>query len=167
MSQAADQPGKKDKLDAAPKAGFCEDATVNRPVDFSSPSHSYKSVLHVLGESIGAPPSVSLIAKEDSGPTPFVLPSRETDSGVPERIGRFQIEGEIARGGVGAVYKARDVDLGRDIAIKVLLDDHNTRPTMVHRFVEEAQIGGQLQHPGIVTVHEMGLFAGNRPYFAM
>ena len=81
--------------------------------------------------------------------------------------GRYHIEGEIARGGMGAILKGRDVDLGRDIAIKVLLESHRSEPEIVRRFVEEAQIGGQLQHPGIVPVYELGIFADCRPYFAM
>ena len=68
---------------------------------------------------------------------------------------------------MGAVLKGRDPDLGRDLAVKVLLEQHRDRPELVRRFVEEAQIGGQLQHPGIVPVYELGAFADRRPYFAM
>ena len=49
---------------------------------------------------------------------------------------------------MGAVHRGRDVDLGRDLALKVLLERHRDRPDLVGRFVEEAQICGQLQHPG-------------------
>jgi len=80
---------------------------------------------------------------------------------------RYQIVGEIARGGVGRIYKGRDTDLGRDVAMKVLRDEHLGSAEMVHRFVEEAQIGGQLQHPGIVPVYELGVHERKRPYFAM
>ena len=80
---------------------------------------------------------------------------------------RYQIVGEIAHGGVGVVYKGRDVDLGRDVAMKVLHDHMKSNPDVVQRFVEEAQIGGQLQHPGIVPVYELGLQADERPYFTM
>ena len=75
--------------------------------------------------------------------------------------------GEIGRGGVGVVYKGRDQDLGRDVAMKVLKDEYARHPDVLARFVEEAQIGGQLQHPGIVPVYELGLQADERPYFAM
>ena len=81
--------------------------------------------------------------------------------------GRYQLQGEIARGGMGAVIKGRDADLGRDLAIKVLLESHRGNPEVVRRFIEEAQIGGQLQHPGIVPVYELGTCADRRPYFAM
>ncbi len=81
--------------------------------------------------------------------------------------GRYEIVGEIARGGVGVVYRGRDTDLGRDVAMKVLRDEYAQRPELVQRFVEEAQIGGQLQHPGIVPVYELGVREGGKPYFAM
>ncbi|MCY2959137.1 MAG: protein kinase, partial [Planctomycetota bacterium] len=56
---------------------------------------------------------------------------------------------------------------GRDVAVKVLDGELAKRPEVVQRFVEEAQIGGQLQHPGIVPVYELGLMADDRPYFTM
>jgi serine/threonine-protein kinase len=80
---------------------------------------------------------------------------------------RYQLQGEIARGGMGAILKGRDVDLGRDLAIKVLLEAHRGNPQITRRFVEEAQIGGQLQHPGIVPVYDLGTFPDRRPFFAM
>jgi serine/threonine-protein kinase len=85
----------------------------------------------------------------------------------PEQAGdRYQLQGEIARGGMGAVLRGRDVDLGRDLAVKVLLQKYADRPEVVRRFVEEAQIGGQLQHPGVVPVYDIGRF-GSRPFFTM
>ncbi len=84
-----------------------------------------------------------------------------------EDSSRYRIAGEIARGGVGIVYKARDADLGRDVALKVLRREHASNPEVLDRLVEEAQIGGQLQHPGIVPVYGIGLQPDQRPYFAM
>jgi hypothetical protein len=80
---------------------------------------------------------------------------------------RYQLHGEIARGGMGVVLKGRDPDLGRELAFKVLRGELANKPTAVQRFVEEAQIGGQLQHPGVVPVYDLGRFADGRPYFAM
>ncbi len=68
---------------------------------------------------------------------------------------------------MGQVLKGRDPDLGRDVALKVLREDHYDKPDMVRRFVEEAQIGGQLQHPGIVPIYELGTFTDRRPFFSM
>jgi serine/threonine-protein kinase len=83
------------------------------------------------------------------------------------RTGRYQVLGEIARGGVGVVLKGHDVDLGRDVAMKVLREEHAENADVVQRFVEEAQIGGQLQHPGIVPVYELGMRDDRRPFFTM
>ena len=83
------------------------------------------------------------------------------------RSGRFEILGPLAEGGVGEVMKGRDIDLGREVAIKVLREQHIDNADLVQRFVEEAQIEGQLQHPGIVPVYELGLQSDGRPFFAM
>jgi serine/threonine-protein kinase len=80
---------------------------------------------------------------------------------------RYQVEEEIARGGMGAVLRGRDTELKREIAVKVLLETHAGRTEFVQRFVEEAQIAGQLQHPGIAPVYDVGTATGKRPYFTM
>jgi serine/threonine-protein kinase len=76
------------------------------------------------------------------------------------------VAGELARGGMGVVLQASDPDLGRDLAVKLLQDRHRDDPDLARRFVEEAQIGGQLQHPGVVPVYEVGRLGG-LPYFTM
>jgi serine/threonine-protein kinase len=86
---------------------------------------------------------------------------------VPRGRADYAVFGEIARGGMGVILRGRDANLGRDVAIKVLREDLVRRPEVLQRFVEEAQIGGQLQHPGIVPVYELGLMADERPFFAM
>ncbi|WP_165227619.1 protein kinase domain-containing protein [Aquisphaera insulae] len=80
---------------------------------------------------------------------------------------RYQLFEELARGGMGVVIRGRDVDLGRDVAVKVLREELAERPEVVSRFVEEAQIGGQLQHPGIIPVYELGRLPDSRLYIAM
>jgi serine/threonine-protein kinase len=99
------------------------------------------------------------------GVTPVNLPDSPE---MPETsTPRLQLVGEIARGGMGVILKGRDVDLGRDLAVKVLLETHQGKTELAQRFVEEAQINGQLQHPGIVPVYELGVFPDQRPYFTM
>jgi serine/threonine-protein kinase len=94
-------------------------------------------------------------------------PATPPASLLPSRVGRYEVLEEIARGGMGAVFKVRDTDLGRTLALKVLLDHHQERPDLQRRFLEEAQIGGQLQHPGLVPVHELGRLPDDRPFFTM
>ncbi len=147
------------------------DATAEPPV-FSDVTISLEpassSVLARIAESIGHVPHVLLRDTEtEIGPGPIVKPSSPEMPPPAERPERYQIFGEIARGGMGAILRGRDVDLGRDLAVKVLLDSHKDKPEMVRRFVEEAQVGGQLQHPGVVPVYELGTFADRRPFFTM
>ena len=112
-----------------------------------------RRVLAGLAETTGSVPRVLLRDTEDEPETPVVHPS---SAEMPEETGRYQILGEIDHGGMGAVLKGRDPDLGRDLAVKVLLEKYHDDPEMIRRFVEEAQICGQLQHPGIVPVYELG-----------
>jgi serine/threonine-protein kinase len=104
------------------------------------------------------------LTERDPGPEPPIL---ETGKPIDGSAGRYQLLGEIARGGMGAVLKGRDPELGRNLALKVLLEHHRERADLIDRFVEEAQICGQLQHPGIVPVYELGTLADRRPFFAM
>src|SRR5690348_16303718 len=121
-------------------------------------------VLETIAATLGPVPRI-LLRDTDGGPEPSLIrPGRET---APDDSVRYRIDGEIARGGMGAVLKGRDTDLGRDIAVKVLLETHQGKTELVQSFVEEAQIAGQLQHPGITPVYELGQFADKRPYFTM
>jgi serine/threonine protein kinase/tetratricopeptide (TPR) repeat protein len=79
----------------------------------------------------------------------------------------YEIEGEIARGGMGVVVKAFDRELTRDVALKVLRDEFRAEPRHVRRFIEEARVTARLDHPGIVPVHQVGRDAEGRAYFAM
>jgi tetratricopeptide (TPR) repeat protein len=86
---------------------------------------------------------------------------------IPSQVGRYRIEGEIAHGGMGIVLRAADPDFGRNLAVKVLLEHHRCDEASCRRFLDEARLCGQLQHPGIPPVHEMGMLPDGRPFFAM
>jgi serine/threonine-protein kinase len=124
--------------------------------------------LATLAQSLGGLPRVLLRDTDGgSGPDPLIQPASPEMPELADRSAHLQLFGEIARGGMGAVLKGRDTDIGRDLAVKVLLERHRGNPDLARRFVEEAQIAGQLQHPGVVPVYELGAFADLRPYFAM
>ncbi len=128
----------------------------------------------------GADPEVSLDRSADDAPsgapsgTSSELLRRLADHSLKES--RYQLLGEIARGGMGAILKVWDEDLRRTLAMKVILakgdaqDDVATTPVdtrTLGRFLEEAQVTGQLDHPGIAPVHELGLDSDGRVYFTM
>jgi tetratricopeptide (TPR) repeat protein len=79
----------------------------------------------------------------------------------------FEVHEEIGQGGMGVVYRARDLTLNREVAIKVLQDRYPAGSATAARFVEEAQITSQLQHPGIPAVYQVGQLPDERPYLAM
>ena len=81
-----------------------------------------------------------------------------------QRLGRLRVGTELGRGGMGVVCVAADDELRRDVAVKLLQDG---TPDSVAQFVEEAQITGQLEHPNIVPVHDIGRDAAGRPWLAM
>ena len=151
---------------AAGMADSVPDPAGREPATEAFPSSPSGGLLDTIAASLGGPVPRVLLRDTNPGedPSPLVRPtSRE----MPAAPGRLQLFGEIARGGMGAVLKGRDPDLGRELAVKVLLEGHRDNPDLVRRFVEEAQIAGQLQHPGIAPVYEMGRFADARPYFTM
>ncbi len=80
--------------------------------------------------------------------------------------GRYQVEAEIARGGMATVYRARDLRLDRPVALKVMRADLAQDDTFVRRFVHEARVAARLQHPHIVGVYDQGE-DGNVVFLAM
>jgi serine/threonine protein kinase len=79
----------------------------------------------------------------------------------------YDLGEEIGRGGMGVVYRARDRGLDREVAVKILQDKYAPDSGTAARFVEEARITGQLQHPGIPAVYQVGTWADGRPFLAM
>jgi serine/threonine protein kinase/Tol biopolymer transport system component len=79
------------------------------------------------------------------------------------RIDHYEIVGWLGAGGMGVVYRARDPRLGREVAIKLISEPVATDASRMHRFEQEARAAGQLNHPNIVAVYDIGRFAGS-PY---
>ncbi|MCA8949059.1 MAG: SUMF1/EgtB/PvdO family nonheme iron enzyme [Planctomycetes bacterium] len=89
-----------------------------------------------------------------------------TKRSLPPRLGDYELHGEIGRGGMGVVYRATQVGLGREVAVKVLAPSLTTTARDIERFHREARSIASLQHPGIVPVFGDGV-AGDLHYFAM
>ncbi len=96
---------------------------------------------------------------------PFQLgaPVPMLQKNIPQAIGRYQVIERVGRGGMGVVYRARDPQIGRSVAIKLLrVTDDDVRD----RFLQEARSAGNLKHPNIVTVYDFGEH-DDQPYIVM
>src|SRR5215475_11216624 len=95
--------------------------------------------------------------------TPAAVPTSTPPTSPPG----YELLEEIGHGGMGVVYRARDTALGRDVAVKLLADRYPADSPAARRFLSEARITGQLQHPGIPAVHQVGSLPDGRPFLAM
>ena len=101
------------------------------------------------------------LREEDFQPPP---PRRESYPGG--RIGKYELAGKLGQGTFGLVYLARDVELDRDVALKLLHPSHLNNRQVVQRFLQEGRAAARIVHPGIITVLECGT-ASDVPYIAM
>jgi tetratricopeptide (TPR) repeat protein len=131
------------------------------------------AVERLLRDDEGGGPSFSAGPPPDLWATVVQGPRREvpallagTDSQLPAVPG-CQVLEELGRGGMGVVFRARELDFGRTLAVKVLLARHAGNADLARRFLEEAQVAAQLQHPGVPPIHARGRLQDGRPYFVM
>lgn len=83
-------------------------------------------------------------------------PSPETKEDMPKRFGRYQILKKLGEGGMGIVYKACDLEMGRIVAIKVIGGKGDFNPQQAHRFLKEVKATAKLSHPNIVSIYDFG-----------
>ena len=77
----------------------------------------------------------------------------------PQKVGKYEITGELGRGGMGVVYRGQDPVIRREVALKVIRRrdlDPNDAESVLERFKREAQAAGNLHHPNIVAIYEYG-----------
>jgi WD40 repeat protein/serine/threonine protein kinase len=85
----------------------------------------------------------------------------------PPALPGYETLGPVAAGGMGVVWRVRDQQFGRELAVKVLKSSSSGHASGVERFLAEARITGRLAHPFIVPVHALGRLPDGRPYYAM
>lgn len=108
----------------------------------------------LLSKTVTAPPT-SFRSTRAAGDPALGLPAR------------YELLSRIASGGCGDVLRVRDVEIDRVLAMKVLRPEHVGSSSMQERFLHESQITAQLQHPGIVAVHDRGRLDDGRLWFTM
>src|SRR5262245_347060 len=87
----------------------------------------------------------------------------QTGSWLNQQVGHYKVSSLVGAGGMGEVYRARDTRLSRDVAIKVIPVAYSTNPDWLRRFEREARAAGQLSHPNVLTVYDVGIHE-NEPY---
>ena len=147
--------------------------------EVTTEAHVDPGVLQRLSQ--GLDHEASLVTVSARGPTREEAPGEATvrlpvsgrgGPGAPpppsaSSAARYTVTGELGRGGMGIILSGRDTAIRREVAIKVQHRDAGWRPEAQARFFEEAQVQGQLEHPNICPVHELGVDAAGSAYFTM
>ena len=169
-SAATDVDGTGVFLPAAPAPALdvtYTDATRAFPPDQPSPTDA--TGVYVPGQ-IGTPGAEALEGTRVFDPSacdvaaPTGARGKADPTGVA-RCGRYLLKRFHAKGGMGEIWLADDPEIGRSVALKRMLG--RPRPDLQRRFLTEAQVTGQLEHPGIVPIHEVGANEQGQPFYAM
>ena len=96
-----------------------------------------------------------------------MLASEAAEFTTGQHVGRYEILCSLGAGGMGQIYLARDAQLGRNIALKLISQEFATDPRRVLRFEQEARAASALNHPNVCVIHEIGITDNGRHFIAM
>ena len=167
------------ELDVEPDAGAealtcpqCSGPFSPEPIEEGDPDYSDVAPTEKLSSGDSLPrdtvmPTIALAcAQDDAGESSPRSVGEFLAKARGGRKLRYAEEQEIAHGGMGAIHRVLDADIGRKVAKKILRAEEVSSEQVI-RFIEEAQVTGQLEHPNIVPVHEIGMDRDERAYFTM
>jgi hypothetical protein len=149
---------------------LADDVAAGREVDFAAVCDAHPDLASDLRRLWGA-----VLITDIAGVASEQLPSSDQGEAVsrrwqrlqlPTAIGDYELLEEIGRGGMGVVFRARQISLDRGVAVKMILRGRLASDQDLQRFLSEASATARLQHPNIVPVYEVGDVDG-RPFFSM
>src|SRR5882672_8473680 len=159
-TQPPDTPAWAPTPDLGPEDGIRPAAQPSAPVPPPGPATTPYSDVAATMRLIPVPP-----ASTPPPPIPAFITTPPTPAG--ERyIGKYRVKGELGRGGMGAVYLAEQPGLGREVAIKELIQSAAADPVALKRFLQEAQVMARTSHPNLVQVHDIELM-GDANYIVL
>jgi hypothetical protein len=159
-----------DRLLATLLSDMADEVAAGREVDFAAVCQQNPEVASDLRRLWGA-----VLVTDIAGVAAEQLPAADSSDQtgrrwqrlqLPTTIGDYELQVEIGRGGMGVVFRAKQISLGRSVAVKMILRGRLASDSDLQRFLSEASATARLEHPHIVPVYEVGDIEG-RPFFSM
>lgn len=159
-----------DRLLATLLSDMADEVAAGREVDFAAVCQRNPEVASDLRRLWGA-----VLVTDIAGVAAEQLPAADSSDQtgrrwqrlqLPTTIGDYELQVEIGRGGMGVVFRAKQISLGRSVAVKMILRGRLASDSDLQRFLSEASATARLEHPHIVPVYEVGDIEG-RPFFSM